>query len=97
MIVNMEVFYVALGMLSIGIVCCFFRIVLGPTLSDRVVALDLMTHLVISIIAIYSVGYQESVYMDVVIALALIIFLGTVAFAQYIEWQVHRKTGEKRK
>jgi multicomponent Na+:H+ antiporter subunit F len=71
--------------------------VIGKTLSDRVIALDLTAYQLISIIAIYSVILNQPVYIDIVIALALIIFLGTVAFAQYIEWQRYKKIGQKEK
>lgn len=73
-------------MLSIAMLFCFIRLIKGPSLSDRVVALDLLASLLISTIVIFSILTHESVYIDVVIALALIIFLGTVAFAKLISW-----------
>jgi multicomponent Na+:H+ antiporter subunit F len=70
---------------GIAIVVCFIRLLHGPSLPDRVVALDLLANLFISATVLYSIINNNSVYIDVVIALALIIFLGTVAFAQLIE------------
>ncbi len=71
-------------LLCVAIAVCFLRLMLGPSLPDRVVALDLLANILISVIVIYSIITQQPVYIDVVIALALIIFLGTVAFAQLI-------------
>lgn len=71
-------------MLCIAMLICFLRMILGPTIPDRVIALDLLASLLISAVALYSIITNQSVYIDVVIALALIIFLGTVAFAQLL-------------
>lgn len=52
---------------------------------DRVVALDLIGILSIGLMALYAVEYQEALFVDVAIIVALIAFLGTVAFARYLE------------
>ena len=83
--------YAAAFILSVSVAFCFVRIFIGPTLSDRIVGLDLTAYQLISLICIYSLIAEKSVYIDVVIALALIVFLGTVAFAQYIEWKKYKK------
>ncbi|HUU14636.1 MAG TPA: cation:proton antiporter [Terriglobia bacterium] len=72
-------------MLSVGAVLAFTRLVRGPSLPDRVVALDLIATLLMGIIAAYSVAAGQPVFLDVAIVLALIAFLGTVAFARYLE------------
>lgn len=82
------VFYIAFPLLTIAISLAFLRLVRGPTLPDRVVALDLITTLVIGIIAIYAIATNEPVLLDLAIVLALISFLGTVAFAHYIERRI---------
>ncbi len=79
------VVYVAFPLLTIAVILAFVRLVRGPTLPDRVVALDLIATLMIGIIAIYAIATDEPVLLDLAIVLALISFLGTVAFAHYIE------------
>jgi multicomponent Na+:H+ antiporter subunit F len=76
---------VSLIMVSVAMLLTFIRLVRGPTLADRVVALDLMAVQAVGFIAIYDVATHEPVYLRVAIVLALIAFLGTVAFAYYIE------------
>jgi multicomponent Na+:H+ antiporter subunit F len=76
---------VSLIMVSVAMLLTFIRLVRGPSLADRVVALDLMTVQAVGFIAIYDVATHEPVYLRVAIVLALIAFLGTVAFAYYIE------------
>jgi len=68
----------------IGMAICFYRLLKGPSMADRVVALDLVASLLISAITLFSIVNKQPIYIDVVIALALIIFLGTVAFAKLI-------------
>lgn len=79
------IFFFIMPMLSLAMLCAFVRLVRGPSLPDRVVALDLMTTLVIGIVGVYSVATGQSAYLDVAIVLALIAFMGTVAFAYYIQ------------
>ena len=79
------IFYFILPILSLAMLCSFVRLMRGPSLPDRVVALDLMATLVIGIVAVYSIATGRSAYLDVAIILALIAFLGTVAFAYYLQ------------
>lgn len=74
-----------LAFLSIAIVFSFIRLFRGPSLPDRVVALDLMATLGIGIIANYAIATNQPVILDVATVVALISFLGTVAFAYYVE------------
>jgi multicomponent Na+:H+ antiporter subunit F len=76
---------VSLSMTGIAIFLSFFRLVVGPTLPDRVVSIDLITVLSVGFIAIFSIYTEQPVLLDVAIVLALIAFLGTVAFARYLE------------
>lgn len=72
-------------MLMVAIILAFVRLMRGPTLPDRVVALDLTGTLSLGIIAAFGIASGETVFFDVGIVLALIAFLGTVAFARYLE------------
>lgn len=79
------IFFFILPVMSLAMLFAFFRLIQGPSLPDRVVALDLMATLVIGVIAAYSVATGQSAYLDVAVTVALIAFLGTVAFANYIQ------------
>ncbi len=78
-------YYVILPILAVSIVLIFIRFLKGPSLPDRVVALDLMITTGIGIIAIYSIITDQPTFLDIAMILALIAFLGTVAFSYYIE------------
>ncbi|MDQ5853960.1 MAG: cation:proton antiporter, partial [Chloroflexota bacterium] len=72
-------------MLSVALFLAFYRLVRGPSLPDRVVALDLIAAIMVGMIAVYTIDTDQRVMLDAAIVVALITFLGTVAFAQYLE------------
>lgn len=71
--------------LSAAMFLAFFRLVRGPSLADRVVGLDLLAILAIGFMTVYAVAAEQPMFLDVAVVLALIAFLGTVAFARFIE------------
>ncbi|MBN1220684.1 MAG: cation:proton antiporter [Anaerolineae bacterium] len=81
-------FFVVIPILSVAMILAFGRVLRGPSLPDRVVALDLLATLGIGIIAAYAVVAKQPVFLDVAVVLALLSFLGTVAFAYYLERRV---------
>lgn len=79
----------ALPLLTLAVVFAFIRLVRGPGLPDRVVALDLIFTIGIGIIAVYAILTNQPAFLDVAIIAALIAFLGTIAFAYYLERRAH--------
>jgi multicomponent Na+:H+ antiporter subunit F len=75
----------ALAGLSVALILAVVRLVRGPSLPDRIVALELTATLVLGVIAAYAIGTDEAALIDVGIALALVVFLGAVALARYAE------------
>ncbi|MBK8902459.1 MAG: cation:proton antiporter [Anaerolineaceae bacterium] len=79
---------VVLPVLVVAILLTLTRLIKGPNLPDRVVALDLLATIGISLIAAYAIATEEPAILDIAIVLALISFLGTIAFAYYIEQKI---------
>jgi len=77
--------HAALPVLGLALLLTLVRLAKGPTIADRVVALDLLGTLGISVVAVVALATRTTVYLDVAIVLALLSFLGTVAFAAYLE------------
>ncbi len=69
----------------LGLVFSFVRLVKGPSLPDRVVSVDLITVLAVAIAGLLAITYTEPDFLDIAVALALVAFLATVAFAWYAE------------
>lgn len=74
-----------LPILGLVIVMAFIRLVRGPSIPDRVVALDLLATVGIGVIVVFSLASDQPVLLDIALVVALISFLGTVAFAYYVE------------
>ena len=71
--------------LGISVILVFIRFIKGPSLADRVIALDMLILISISIIAAYSIVYHQSTFLDIAMLFALIAFLSTTAYAFYLE------------
>jgi multicomponent Na+:H+ antiporter subunit F len=84
-----QIIAIVYALLGTAFILGFVRLVTGPSLPDRVVALDLIAILSVATIGTYAIATDQQVYVDVAIVLALIAFLGTIAFAQYIERRAH--------
>lgn len=76
---------VVLVVLSISLIIATIRLIKGPSLSDRVIALDLIAFITIGFIATYAISSSKPALMDAATVLALVAFLGTTAFARYIQ------------
>ena len=74
----------ALAILSISMLLTVARVILGPTLPDRVLALDMLVAIAIGFIAVLGLRTGEALYADIAIALGLVGFLATVAFARFV-------------
>jgi multicomponent Na+:H+ antiporter subunit F len=62
-----------------------WRLVKGPSFADRFVAFDMLTALGIGFAGLTSVATGRGSFLDIALALALINFVGTVAFALFLE------------
>lgn len=78
-------FLVALTMLAAAAVLTFVRLAKGPTLPDRVIAIDLIGVLSVCLLVLMAGVTAQQAFLDVAMFVALISFVGTVAYAQYIE------------
>lgn len=77
--------YVIFPILTLSVVLVFIRLFKGPEVVDRVVALDLIITIGIGLITAYSIRSAQAVLLDVAMILALIAFLGTIAFSFYLD------------
>ena len=73
------------GLVVLGVAFAFVRLILGPSLPDRVVALDMMTVLIVSFCGLSALRAEDTAFVDVALVLALVGFLATVALARYVE------------
>lgn len=73
------------ALIVLGLAFAFARLVRGPTLPDRVMSVDMITVLAVALAGLLAVASGKRAFIDVAIALALVAFLTTVAFAWYAD------------
>ena len=74
----------ALVILGLALILTVWRVVAGPTLPDRILALDMLTGIAIGFIAVVAVKTGFALYIDIAVSLGLVGFLATVAFARFV-------------
>ena len=72
--------YVQIGLSII----CLYRIIIGPTIPDRMVGVDIFGILVVGICAIIAIQTEKSFILDIGIAWIILSFIGTVTLAKYL-------------
>lgn len=81
----MIIFQAAFYILMAALILASIRFIKGPTPSDRIVALDGMTIIGISLIVFIAWLAKRTIYLDVAMVYALLSFLGVIAIARYLE------------
>ena len=74
-----------MGAIGVALLLAFARLVRGPALPDRVVALELISTLAAGLVATYSIQVDEPVLLHAAMVVALLGFLGTLALAYYVK------------
>ncbi|KAF0817215.1 MULTISPECIES: Na(+)/H(+) antiporter subunit F1 [unclassified Cytobacillus] len=76
---------IAILCISIATLALIYRVIKGPTTPDRVVALDAIGINLVSIVALTSIALNTNAYLEVILLLGILAFIGTVAFSKYLE------------
>lgn len=82
---------IGFGMVFVAVGMALLRLALGPSLPDRVVALDMMTVAIVAFCGLAAIRSGDPAFLDVALVLALVGFLATVALARYAERQKVRR------
>lgn len=76
---------ISLLLLVISIIGCLYRILKGPSMSDRITALDTIGIQLIGIVAVLSMLLETQAYVDIILLIGILSFISTVAFARFLE------------
>jgi multicomponent Na+:H+ antiporter subunit F len=74
-----------LAVIGAGILLCFLRMLIGPTASDRAVAVDTITTTVVALLVFLGFIFQRYIYLDVSLVYSVLSFVGLVALARFLE------------
>lgn len=82
---------ISLGVLTLALLVTIYRIVIGPTLPDRILALDMLVAVAIGYIVVIALRTGFTLYLDIAIALGLVGFLSTVALSRFLlqRWEIN--------
>ncbi len=80
-----KVMLLALALFMVAIALLLYRVVKGPSQPDRAIALDTIGVNLISAIAIVSIVLQTKAFLEAILILGILAFIGTIAFSKYIE------------
>ncbi|WP_059102699.1 Na(+)/H(+) antiporter subunit F1 [Shouchella shacheensis] len=76
---------IVLLMMSISCLLCFIRAVLGPTMHDRIAALDTLGLLLIGFVGVLMLMQNTQAYTEVVLVVGILAFIGSIAMAKFLE------------
>jgi len=79
------IFYIFLIIIVAGIILCLLRMLKGPTASDRAIAVDTVTTIVVALLVLVGFIFKRYVYLDVSLVYSVISFVGLVAIARFLE------------
>ncbi len=82
--------FVVLPLMGVAFLIAMIRLFLGPSLADRVVALEVIGVTVMCILGVLAIVSGSTSYFDVALVIALVTFLGTIAVAAYIQRRTDR-------
>lgn len=77
--------WVAIVIVVLSIVALLYRLVKGPNPSDRVIALDTIGVALICLVGLFSMLVDTSYFLEIILLLAILSFIGTIAFSKFIE------------
>lgn len=76
---------ISLVLFALTIAISFFRIIKGPSMPDRVVGLDMIGINLLSMVAAISMLFETKAYLEVILILGILSFVGTIAFSRFLE------------
>lgn len=79
-----DIFMVAVVLIGVFALLALIRLILGPSVPDRVVAMDAINTLTVAVMILLGVVFQQLIFIDVAIVYALLSFVSTLFVAKYI-------------
>jgi multicomponent Na+:H+ antiporter subunit F len=76
---------IALSLFLLAILLSLYRIVKGPSMPDRVVALDMIGVNLISGVAVFSVVLSTHAFLEVILIVGILAFISTIALSRFVE------------
>lgn len=76
---------ISLILFTCAIFIALYRIIIGPSMPDRVVALDMIGVNLVSLVAVFSIVLHTHAYLEVILIVGILAFISTVGLARFVE------------
>ena len=76
--------YFGFGAISLSLLLCLYRVMVGPDLPDRIVALDTLYINGIALLVLVGIRFDDSVYFESALLIAMMGFVSTVAWCKHV-------------
>lgn len=83
--ISIVVLIITFSFLLAALVLAFVRLLRGPSINDRIAAMDVIAAVVMAFILTYSIMVNKAIYLDLPVIISLISFIGTVAVSTYLK------------
>ncbi len=75
---------IALTLVAVSVAMCFWRLLKGPTVLDRILALDTLYVNAIALLVLLGIHIGSTLFFEAALLIALMGFIGTVALCKYL-------------
>lgn len=75
----------SLILLSLSIMASLYRVIVGPSMPDRVIALDTIGINIIGVVGVLSIMLKVQAYSEIILLIGILAFIGTISFSKFIE------------
>lgn len=82
------IIHISLLLMAISMVGLIYRVIKGPSMPDRIIALDAVGINLVAIIALISIVLKTHAFLEIILLIGILAFIGTVAFSKYLEKEV---------
>lgn len=83
-----KIMLLAMFLLSISVLIALYRVIKGPSIHDRILALDSIGYIVIGIVAVHSIMLDSHAYLETILLIGILAFLSTIALSKYMKGRV---------
>ena len=80
-----EIYFKLINVILVSALFVLFRVVVGPSAADRIVAVDILGVLIVGMLALLGLHYNQGFLLDIGLIWALLSFIASLAFAKILE------------
>lgn len=80
---------ITFALVGVGLLFSLFRLILGPSVSDRIIGVDTMNIIIIALIALLALFFNNGMFLDIATAYGILAFVETIVLARYLEGKDH--------